>query len=227
MLRDGAVTADEARAACDEPVRVAPLERADATAPYFIDYVSREVEARLGDNYAEEGSGLRVYTTLDLDLQRVAEEAVGRQVEKLEKVFKGRRRPQASLVALDPRNGQVLAMVGGTSYAGSQLNRATDARRQPGSVFKPVVYAAALESGLSPLTLSADARREFAYDLRSRYRPANYGGGYSMRDVTLRTGLVRSLNVVTVDAAMRTGLTRVAALAERLGLPRPQAYPSL
>ncbi|HEX8722270.1 MAG TPA: PBP1A family penicillin-binding protein [Pyrinomonadaceae bacterium] len=227
MLRDGAVSSDEARAASGEPVRVAPLEHADATAPYFIDYVSREVESRLGDAAGGEGRGLRVHTTLDLDLQRAAEEAVARQVGRLEKIFKGRRRPQASLVALDPQTGHVLAMVGGTSYAGSQLNRATDARRQPGSVFKPVVYAAALESGISPLTLSSDAPREFTYDLRSRYRPANYGGGFSMRDVTLRTGLVRSLNVVTVDAAMRAGLTRVATLAERLGFPRPQAYPSL
>src|SRR5215203_6521988 len=227
MLRDGAIDAEQARAAGDEPVAVAPLERADATAPYFIDYVSREVESRLSDSEAGSGQNLRVYTTLDLDLQRVAEEAVGRQVERLEKAFKGKRRPQASLVAIDPRTGHVLAMVGGTSYAESQLNRATDARRQPGSVFKPVVYAAALESGISPLTLSSDAPREFTYDVRARYRPANYGGGYSGRDVTLRTGLVRSLNVVTVDAAMRVGLTRVAALAQRLGLPKPQAYPSM
>ena len=227
MLRDGAITAEEARAACAEPVQVAPLERADATAPYFIDYVSRAVESRLGDSSEQTGQNLRVYTTLDLDLQRIAEDAVGRQIERLEKVFKGKRRPQAALVALDPRTGHVLAMVGGKSYAESQLNRATDARRQPGSVFKPVVYAAALESGLSPLTLSTDAPREFTYDVRARYRPANYGGGYSHRDVTMRTGLVRSLNVVTVDAAMRVGLTRVASLAERLGLPKPQAYPSM
>ena len=226
MLRDGAISPEEARAASDEPVRVAPLERADATAPYFIDYVSRAVESRLSDSGGETGRGPRVYTTLDLDLQQAAEEAVARQVARLEKTLKGRR-PQAALVALDPRNGHVLAMVGGTSYAGSQLNRASDARRQPGSVFKPVVYAAAMEHGLSPLMLSADAPREFGYDLRSKYRPANYGGGFSMHDVTLRAGLVRSLNVVTVDAAMRTGLTRVAALAERLGLPRPQAYPAL
>jgi penicillin-binding protein 1B len=225
MLRDGAITAEQARAACDEPVVVAPLERADATAPYFIDYVSREVESRLTSEESEQS--LRVYTTLDLDLQRVAEEAVSRQVERLEKVFKGKRKPQAALVALDPRNGHVLAMVGGTSYAESQLNRVTDARRQPGSVFKPVVYATALESGISPLTLSTDAPREFTYDVRARYRPANYGGGFSMRDVTLRTGLVRSLNVVTVDVAMRAGLTRVASLAEKLGLPKPKAYPSL
>ena len=227
MLRDGAVDAEQARAACDEPVTVAPPERADATAPYFIDYASREAESRLADSSEESGQSLRVYTTLDLDLQRVAEEAVGRQVERLEKVFKGKRRPQAALVALDPRNGHVLAMVGGTSYAASQLNRATDARRQPGSVFKPVVYAAALESGISPLTLSLDAPREFTYDVRARYRPANYGGAFSMRDVTLRAGLVRSLNVVTVDVALRAGLTRVASLAERLGLPRPKPFPAL
>lgn len=227
MLRDGLVSADAARAACEEPVTVAPLERADATAPHFIDYVSREVESRLSGSAEGSARNLRVYTTLDLDLQRVAEEAVARQVERLEKVSKGKRRPQAALVALDPRNGHVLAMVGGNSYAESQLNRATDARRQPGSVFKPVVYAAALESGISPLTLSTDAPREFTYDRRARYRPANYGGGFSMRDVTLRTGLVRSLNVVTVDVAMRAGLTRVASLAERLGLPRPKPYPAL
>ena len=221
MLRDGAITQDEARAAAAEPVSVAALERVDATAPYFIDYVSRVVESRLSPSVAESGQSLRVYTTLDLDLQQVAEEAVGRQLARLEKVFKGKRRPQAALVALDPRTGRVLAMVGGDSYAESQLNRATDALRQPGSVFKPVVYAAAMEGGISPLTLSTDAPREFTYDGSAKYRPANYGGGFSMRDVTLRTGLVRSLNVVTVDAAMRAGLTRVATLAERLGLPRP------
>jgi penicillin-binding protein 1B len=227
MLRDGAISQDEARAACAEPINVAPLEQRDATAPYFIDYVNRVVESRVADSETEGARSLRVYTTIDLDLQRVAEESVARQVDKLEKVFKGRRKPQAALVALDPRTGHVLAMVGGTSYASSQLNRATDARRQPGSVFKPVVYAAALEGGISPLTLSTDAPREFTYDVRAKYRPANYGGGFSMRDVMLRTGLVRSLNVVTVDVAMRAGLTRVAALAEQLGLPKPQAYPSL
>jgi penicillin-binding protein 1B len=226
MLRDGRVTRESARAAADEPVRVAPTERTDATAPYFIDYVNRFVESRLPSSDAEGAQGLRVYTTIDLELQRLAEEAIARQTERLEKVFKGRR-PQAALVALDPRTGRVLAMVGGTSYAESQLNRVTDARRQPGSVFKPVVYAAAMEGGISPLTLSTDAPREFTYDVRSKYRPANYGGGFSMRDVTLRTGLVRSLNVVTVDVALRAGLTRVAALAERLGLPKPEAYPSL
>ena len=228
MLRDGHVTAEEARAACAEPVRVAPaaVAQADAVAPHFIDYVNRAVEARRATGAAD-GGDLRVYTTLDLELQRLAEESVGSQLARLEKVFKGKRRPQAALVALDPHTGHVLAMVGGGDYAASQLNRATDARRQPGSVFKPVVFAAALEGGISPLTLALDAPREFAYDRRARYRPANYGGGYTMHEVTLRTALVRSLNVVTVETAMRAGLSRVSTLAEKLGLPRPEPYPSL
>jgi penicillin-binding protein 1B len=121
----------------------------------------------------------------------------------------------------------VLAMVGGRDYAESQLNRATDARRQPGSTFKPFVYAAAIEDGMSPSQTFADAPREFVYDRNKTYRPANFGGGYSMRDVTMRTGLVKSLNVVTVDVAMQTGLARIANLAKRFGLPRPATFPSL
>jgi penicillin-binding protein 1B len=226
MVRDGAVGAEEARAASAEPLRVVPFERRDATAPYFVDYVNRFVE-RLSHTGADAGRAVRLHTTLDLDLQQVAEESIGAQLEKLEKVFKGKRRPQAALVALDPRDGRVLAMVGGSSYPESQLNRATDARRQPGSVFKPVVYAAAIEAGLSPLSVSLDAPRGFVYGGGAVYRPTNYGGGYTNGEVTLREALVRSLNVVAVDAGLRTGLNRVASLAERLGLPRPESYPSL
>ena len=229
MLRDGAITAEDAAAASREPVAVVPADHtANATAPYFIDYVNRAIESRFGT--AGEDTAVErqaVYTTLDMELQQLAEASVSRQLEKLKKIYKGQRKPQAALVALNPRNGHVLAMVGGENYAESQLNRATDARRQPGSVFKPFVYAAALESGLSPVSTYTDAPRVFQYDRRATYKPANYGNGYSMRDVTMRTALIRSLNVVTVDVAMRTGLARVASLTEKFGLPKPEAYPSL
>ncbi|HYG10324.1 MAG TPA: penicillin-binding transpeptidase domain-containing protein, partial [Pyrinomonadaceae bacterium] len=231
MLRENSINAEEARAASNEAISVAPVDpTARATAPYFVDYINRAVEAQLrqGDAGADERS-LRVYTTIDLDLQQLAEQAVARQLAQLERVYKsGDARPQAALVALDPNTGHVLAMVGGKNYSESQLNRATDARRQPGSVFKPIVYAAALESGMSPARLFTDAPRAFAFDRYSpAYRPANYGGGYSMRDVTMRTALTKSLNVVTVDLAMQAGLPRVAALAESFGLPDAPAYPSL
>jgi membrane carboxypeptidase/penicillin-binding protein len=118
-------------------------------------------------------------------------------------------------------------MVGGRDYSSSQLNRATDARRQPGSTFKPFVYAAAIEDGMSPLRMFPDAPHEFTYAHNRTYRPANFGNIYSRGEVTMRTGLVKSLNVVTVDVAMQTGLARIANLAESFGLPKPERYPSL
>lgn len=228
MVRDGAITLEEARAAAREPLRLAPAQATgQSLAPYFVDYVNRTVESQLASSESEDERGLRVYTTIDPELQQLAETAIRRQLERLDKVYKGKARPQAALVALDPSTGDVLAMVGGRDYAESQLNRATDARRQPGSVFKPIVYTAAIESGLSPLSLYMDAPREFPYDRRAKYRPANFGDQYSMQDVTMRTGLIKSLNVVTVDVALRAGLGRVAETAHALGLPKPEAYPAL
>jgi penicillin-binding protein 1B len=234
MLRDNLITHAEAESASHESISVAPVDPAlNATAPYFVDYVNRAVESRLqqaaDDTTGADERSLRVYTTIDLDLQQLAEAAVARQLAQLEKVYRKQgAQPQAALVALDPNTGHVLAMVGGRNYGESQLNRATDARRQPGSVFKPFVYAAAIEQGISPVRLFTDAPRAFNFDRHSpAYRPANYGGGYSMSDVTMRTALTKSLNVATVDLAMQTGLPRVAALAESFGLQKAAAYPSL
>lgn len=226
MVRNGWLQPDEAKTAERQPITIANLrDDNQALAPYFIDYVNREVEQMESSPNEDES---RVYTTIDLDLQQLAEAAIQKQLQRLEQTKNKRSaHPQAALVALDPHNGDVLAMVGGSNYAETQLNRATDARRQPGSTFKPFVYAAALERGISPVQMFSDTPHEFTYDKNKRYRPSNYGGGFSMRDVTMRTGLVKSLNVVTVDIAMQTGLTRVANLAEQFGLPRPERYPSL
>ncbi|MDT4965943.1 MAG: penicillin-binding protein [Acidobacteriota bacterium] len=227
MLRDNFITHEEARAATQETLAVAPLDDAEgSTAPYFIDYVNRLIESKIGPDYKP--GDLRIHTTIDLDLQQLAEAAIKKQLERLDGLYKKRDvKPQAALVAIDPRTGDVLAMVGGRNYARSQLNRATDAQRQPGSVFKPIVYSAALDRGLSPIEMYKDAPQEFIYAGNARYRPSNYGGGFSMREVMMRTGLVRSLNVVTVDVAMRTGLPRVARMAESFGLPKSEPYPSL
>ena len=225
MQQNGWISPEQFTKASAEPVVVAHHPDIDnSLAPYFVDYVNRLAESQ----FETSGASERIYTTIDLELQQVAEQALKRQLDRLDSVYASRDvKPQAALVALDPHTGNVLAMVGGRNYAESQLNRATDAQRQPGSTFKPFVYAAAIEDGMSPVRLFMDAPREFVYDRNKIYRPANYGGGYSMGQVTMRTGLVRSLNVVTVDVALQTGLARISNLATRFGLPKPERYPAL
>jgi len=225
MQENGWITAEQNKLASAGAVTVAPAPAVDdSLAPYFVDYVNRVAESQ----FETSADHQRIYTTIDLELQQAAERALKRQLDHLDVSYASRGlRPQAALVALDPHNGNVLAMVGGRNYAESQLNRATDALRQPGSTFKPFVYAAAVEDGFSPVRMFMDAPREFTYDRNKIYRPANYGGGYSMQEVTMRTGLVRSLNVVTVDVALQTGLARIANLAARFGLPKPERYPAL
>lgn len=223
MARNSWISAAEAVEGASSSVQVADVLQTNSVAPYFVDYVNRN-----SGSQPELASGRRIYTTIDLDLQQLAETALARQLTRLAAASQTRAaKPQAALVALDPRTGNILAMVGGRDYGESQLNRATDARRQPGSTFKPFVYATALEDGMSPVQTFADGPREFTYDRNKTYRPANFGGAYSMRDVTMRTGLVKSLNVVTVDVALQTGLARISNMAERFGLPRPERYPSL
>lgn len=242
MVRDGFITIDQAAAAAKELLTVTNFDPAkESVAPYFIDYVNRYGTGSGGDRFSA-GKDVGepqarmpalqetapIVTTLDLDLQQLAANAVAHQLDHLDQVYKPRgATPQAALVALDPHTGKVLAMLGGRDYAQSQMNRATDAQRQPGSVFKPFVYAAALEVGMSPLAKFKDAPQEFTYAGGRKYRPSNYGGGFSMQDVPMRTGLIKSLNVVTVDVAMQTGLARVANTASDFGLPRPEAYPAL
>jgi len=225
MQESGWITAEQNTAASAESIVVAPASKLDnSLAPYFVDYVNRLAESQ----FETSGNNQRIYTGIDLELQQAAEQALKRQLDRLDVLYADRGlKPQAALVALDPHSGDVLAMVGGRDYAESQLNRATDALRQPGSTFKPFVYAAAIEDGMSPVQMFMDAPREFVYDRDKVYRPANYGGGYSMREVTMRTGLVKSLNVVTVDVALQTGLARIGNLATRFGLPKPERYPAL
>src|ERR1041385_276986 len=245
MVRDGFITVDQAAAAVKESLVVANFDPAkESVAPYFIDYVNRYGTGSVSDRFSADKDagesrldrdglpalqeGAPIVTTLDLDLQQLAAKAVAHQLDRLDQVYKPRGvTPQAALVALDPHTGKVLAMLGGRDYTQSQMNSATDAQRQPGSVFKPFVYAAAVELGMSPLQKFKDAPQEFTYAGGRKYRPSNYGGGFSMLDVPMRTGLIKSLNVVTVDVAMQTGLARVANSASDFGLPRPEAYPAL
>ncbi len=237
MAETGAITAEEAAQAKAQPLQVAATKgRIDISdAPYFADYV----QSQLGDIIAGPGAAehLRIYTTIDLDLQRAAYAAVTKQLAALDKIEAKRFAPgtlQAALVAMNAKTGEIVAMVGGRDYGKSQLNRVTDALRQPGSSFKPFVYATALNTAYDPVprvitaaTTYVDEPKTFTYD-NQEYSPGNFGDKYSHAPVTLRDALVHSLNVVTVDVAMEVTIGRVMNLAAKAGLPKPaHAYPAM
>jgi penicillin-binding protein 1B len=237
MEETGAITQLESSQAQATPLKVASVKnRIDTSdAPYFADYVQNQ----LGEIIADQGTTqhLRIYTTIDMDLQRAAYAAVTKQLAALDKLYPKRVEPnnlQAALVAMDAKTGEIIAMVGGRDYSKSQLNRATDAMRQPGSVFKPFVYATALNTAydgsarlLTPASIYKDEPKTFTFD-NQEYSPGNFGDQYSNAPVTLRDALVRSLNVVTVDIAMDVTIGRVMNLAAKAGLPKVQrAYPAM
>jgi penicillin-binding protein 1B len=235
MVEIAGITQQEADAAKAEPLQIKKHEVTDDDGTsYFIDYVQRFLEARYRPDRLS--SRHQITTTMDPRLQRAAYEAVTRHTVKLDKVLARQTRKgsqsepvQAALIALDAQTGEVLAMVGGRSYDESQLNRATDAKRQPGSAFKPFVYAAALSSrSFTAASLLSDRPQTFSYDGgRAEYQPSDYHGGFTNRNVTLREALSRSLNVPAVELAMKTGLARVAQVAEASGLDAPRIYPSM
>lgn len=238
MAETGVITQAEAAAAQNVPLKVAAVKgRVDVSdAPYFVDYAQDQLADTISDQDA--ARHLRIYTSVDMELQRAAYAAVNKQLTALDKIYAKRNiEPgtlQAALVAMNPRTGEVIAMVGGRDYSRSQLNRAATALRQPGSVFKPFVYATALNSAydamsrvITPATTFMDEPKTFNYD-NQEYSPGNFGDQYSNAPVTLRDALTRSLNVVTVEVAMDVTIGRVMNLAAKAGLPKPpKAYPSM
>src|ERR1041385_7094529 len=237
MAEAGAITIDQANVAKAAPLQVAPVKgRIDMSdAPYFVDYVQNQ----LSDLIATSGGAqhLRIYTSIDMDLQRAAYAALTKQLAALDKIEAKRFEPgtlQAALVAMNAKTGEIVAMVGGRDYSKSQLNRVSDAFRQPGSVFKPFVYATALNTAYDPVprvitaaTTYIDEPKTFTYD-NQEYSPGNFGDTYTHAPVTLRDGLVHSLNVVTVEVAMEVTIGRVMNLAAKAGLPKPpRAYPAM
>ena len=235
MAETGVITDVQAKEAEASELKLAPAKgRIDISdAPYFADYAQNQ----LGDLISGEGADhLRIYTSIDMDLQRAAYTAVTKQLAALDKI-EAKRAPegtvQAALVAMNAHTGEIVAMVGGRDYSKSQLNR-VEALRQPGSVFKPFVYATALNTAydpvprvITPASMFKDEPKTFTYD-NQEYSPGNMGDKYSMQPVTLRDAMVHSLNVVTVEVAMDVTIGRVVNLAAKAGLPRvSRAYPAM
>ena len=202
--------------------------------PYFSQYAIEELPKIVSDPEALQH--LRVYTSIDPDLQRLAYEMVSKRLETLDKYFpkKPRGNLNAALVAIRPKTGEIVAMVGGRDYQENQFNRATNAERQPGSVFKPFVYAAALNSAydtssrvFTAATVLKDEKKVFTFSQDS-YSPNNYGDTFSNKEITLRDALVKSKNVITVDLGMQVNIGKVMNFATKAGMPKVEkAYPSM
>ena len=201
-----------------------------ADSSYFVDLVNDTLQQKLPGLDFQDG-GYRIFTSIDVDLQRDAAEAMRVALKEVDESIARRHKKgkdgkvpevQAALVAIDPSNGEIKALVGGRNYGLSQLNRAM-AKRQPGSIFKPLVYAAALNTALfdsekvfTPTSILIDEPTTFYYDGR-RYEPGNFGEKY-YGAVSLRTALMKSLNIPTVKLAEAVGYGEVVKLARRAGL---------
>lgn len=253
MVETGAITRQQCDAAKAAPLKLSAPNVEASDAPYFVDMVKDALATKHSETDLNENA-YRIYTTLDPDLQRAAAEAVAEGIKLVdEQVAKQRTRrvklgkgkdatvqttsttgpvPQVALVALDPHTGEVLALVGGRNYGFSQLNHAV-AKRPTGSIFKPFVYAAAMNSALTAqdsdpvftqVSLIDDSPTTFEFDGKP-YDPRNYKNEYHGQ-VTARYALQMSLNNATVKLAEMVGYDKVAALARNAGIASVKATPA-
>ena len=246
MVETGAITKAQAEKAKLEPLHLVPGSVDASEAPYFVDLVHDRLTQKLGDRDFNR-EGLRIYTSLDPDLQRIATNAIDasmpmidKQVDRLHardrRLGKPYIYPQVALIALNPHTGQVLALVGGRSYGASQLNHAV-AQRPTGSTFKPFVYASAFQTAVegtmlpgqsklfSPVTLLSDAQT--TYDVGNQvYTPRNYKGEY-YGEITARYALMRSDNNATISLGAMVGFDKVAALGRDAGIVNARGTPSV
>jgi penicillin-binding protein 1B len=248
MVETHAITREQADKAKAAPLKLAPPNVESSDAPYFVDMVRDTLVNKFNETELNDSS-YRIYTTLDPDLQKAAAQAVESgiklvddQVKKMrtKKIKVGKKyetkildgpQAQVALVALDPHTGAVLALVGGRDYGWSQLNHAV-AKRPTGSIFKPFVYAAAMNTALdgsqtviTPASIVTDAPSSFTYGDQI-YEPRNYKEEYH-GDVTLRYALAMSLNNATVKVAEEVGYDKVADLAKSAGISSVKATPAM
>jgi penicillin-binding protein 1B len=245
MVETGAITKDQAERAKEEPLHLSAQSVDASEAPYFVDLVHDQLNQRLGERDFNR-EGLRIYTSLDPDLQRAASDAVEvgmRNVDSLVDHLHPHRKPgdtilypQVALIALNPHTGQVLALVGGRNYGNSQLNHAV-AKRPTGSIFKPIVYAAAYNTAIAGTILPGQQKpfsavtmlndEQTTYEIGDQeYTPRNYKDEYH-GEVTAIYALAHSLNNATIGLASEVGFDNVAALGRDAGIKNARGTPSV
>jgi len=210
MAAAGFITQQQAEQYQNSPLTLNPgtLKRFNRQAPYFTDYIRQELPKRLSQQQIKAG-GLTVETTLYSEWQKGAEKAI--HTAKQYGRYQGFK--EAALVAIDPRNGQIRAMVGGNDYEKNQFNRVIQAKRQPGSTFKAFVYATAIAAGFSPDKAYKNA--EYVVD---GYQPENYGDKYTGAMMSIRQALASSVNVVAVRTLVDVGWNPIIKLAHKMGI---------
>jgi len=234
MAEDGYIDEAISARAVKEPLVV--VQRAlEAEAPYFVDYVNQTLDETYPGLTTTTSQAVDVYTTLDLHLQRLAQDAVRKGLTSVDQMLPKKKKGKAevALISLDPRTGEILSFIGGRSYNQSQYNRAIVSRRQPGSVFKPFVYLTAFEESaetgradVTPASITLDEQETFEFD-QQVWTPENYEKEY-YGPVTYRFALAHSLNLGTIHVAQAAGYDRVASFWKKLGVGNPpKAYPSI
>jgi len=221
MVEDGYITLEQKQEAWKTSLRFRSIRPKEKIAPYFVENTRRYVQSKYGSNvlYKE---GLKIYTTLDIAAQISANQAVERGLKEIEARGKYKELPQAALLCIDAQTGAIRAMVGGRDFKKSEFNRATQSVRQPGSAFKPFIYTAAFDKGMTPATRFEDS--PIAYPDPSRkgglWQPRNYDGKF-VGIITLREALVHSRNVITVKLLEHIGVDYAASYATNMGITSP------
>ncbi|MDI3542996.1 MAG: penicillin-binding protein [Candidatus Atribacteria bacterium] len=200
MQEVGFISREQVEEALATPIVLAGQEKNRSSAPYFVDYIIKELQK----SYDEEtifGGGLKIYTTIDLDIQKIAEQALK------ESGYQG------AILSIEPQTGYIKAMVGGRDYGESKFNRAVQAYRQPGSSFKPIIYSAALDSGFTPSTILVDEPLTFP----NGWKPQNYEKTFN-GPITLREALEKSVNIIGIKLLQETGVDKVINYARKMGI---------
>ncbi len=226
MAEEGLISPTAARKAYRQPLLWGPEVQYPEENEYFIQQVKNYVENKYGHELLDSG-GLQIFTTLNQNLQKAATTAVKLGITKWairqNAAAEKKPSPQAALVAIEASTGEIKAMVGGTSFEESQFNRATQAIRQPGSAFKPIIYAEALHQGFTPATLITDEPIKLQGASPGEiWEPQNFSGKF-YGPTTLRDGLIYSRNIVTIKLLQEIGVYSVIQLARDMGIKSPLA----
>ena len=220
MLEDGHITRQQRDKTLATPVHLRSVRPKDKVAAYFIENVRRYIQEKYGSDvlYKE---GLEVYTTLNLSMQKYARDAVERGLQELD-VRQGYTsgRSQGALLCMDVKTGAIRAMVGGRDFSKSEFNRATQSKRQPGSAFKPFIYTAAFDKGMTPATKLVDEPLVFQDTAGTVWKPNNYDEKF-LGPTTLRYALAHSRNIITIKVLQELGIDYAIAYAANMGITSP------